>query len=182
MTNLDKTMEKNEEEIIVDDTEITDNQEETTDEQEEVSDEVDIDAILKENATLKAQKNHWKDKANKTREVKTETQSSNLSSKDLLSLVKANVAEDDIDEVVDYASFKKISVSEALKTSAIKAILADKSEFRKTADATNTTTSRRNVTKVSDETLVSNANKGILPEKGSEDAERLFWARRGGKK
>ncbi len=184
MTNLDKTMEQNEDEVITheNDTETTDNQDQDLDTNLEEAEEVDVEAILKENATLKAQKNHWKDKATKTREVKTETQSSNLNSKDLFALMKANVSEEDIDDVVEYATFKKIPVSEALKTSAVKAILADKSEFRKTAEVTNTGNSRRNVSKVSDEILLSNMKKGIIPEKGSDEAERVFWAKRGGKR
>jgi len=106
----------------------------------------------------------------------------NLNSKDLFALMKANVSEDDIDDVVDYAKFKNISVSEALKSSAVKAIIAEKTEFKKTAEVSNTSNARRGSSKVSDDVLLSNLSKGNIPEKGSEEAERIFWARRGGKR
>lgn len=107
---------------------------------------------------------------------------SDLSQKDVLVLAKANIHEDDIEEVIEFAKFKKIPVSEALKNQTLKTILAEKEEHRKTANATNTGSQRRVVNKVTDEKLVSDLSEGKVPEKGSEDAERLFWAKRGGKR
>lgn len=112
--------------------------------------------------------------------VKTETQE-NLSTKDIIALTKAGIDDEDIDEVVEYARFKKISIGEALKSTVVKATLAEKKEFRDTANATSTGTQRRVVTKVSNEEIMKKANKGEIPEPKSEDAERLFWARRGRK-
>lgn len=56
-----------------------------------------------------------------------------LSVKDIAALVKHNVAEDDYEEVFDYARLKKISVSEALKSPIIQAILKEKAEARQSA-------------------------------------------------
>lgn len=105
-----------------------------------------------------------------------------LSPKDVLALAKANLHEDDLEEVIEFARFKKIEVTDALKNPTLKTILTEKAEFRKTADATTTGQQRRVATKVTDEALLDKASKGEIPEKGSPEAEQLFWAKRGGKK
>ena len=92
------------------------------------------------------------------------------------------IHEDDIEEILDLAKFKKLSLAETLKLGATKAILAEKAEFRKTAEVSNTGNARRSVSKVSDETLLANLSKGEIPKPGTEEAERLFWAKRGGKR
>lgn len=97
-----------------------------------------------------------------------------LSEKDLFALVKADVAEDDIDEVKGYASYKKISVAEALKDKTLKGILSDRSEERRSAQVANTR-SARGSSKVSGETLISKAKQGDLPDK-DEDIEALVAA------
>jgi hypothetical protein len=108
--------------------------------------------------------------------------SADLSQKDLLALVRAEVHEEDMDDVVSYATFKKISVADALKDSVVKTILSDKSEARKSAQASNTGMSRKPTSTPSDDVLLSKLSKGEVPEAGSKEAEQLFWARRGGKK
>jgi len=105
-----------------------------------------------------------------------------LTTKDTIALMNAKVHEDDIDDVVDYAKYKGISVTEALKSSVVKSSLAEKEEQRKTALAIQTGNKRPTNQKVSDQELVEKANKGELPAKGSEEADRLFWIRRGGKR
>lgn len=92
------------------------------------------------------------------------------------------IHEDDFQEVKDMATFKKISIAEALKLGATKAILAEKAEFRKTAETSNTGNARRGATKVSDDTLIANLSKGEIPKAGTPEAEALFWAKRGGKR
>lgn len=176
MTKGQNPME-NEEEIIVDDTEETENQE-----QELQTPEVDAEKeeLKKKLKTVEAQKDHWRKKATESKEAKTET-SSNLSPKDLYALMQAGVSEDDIDEVTEFAGFKKISVAEALKHDVVKTILSNKKEFRKTAEVTNATPSRKGVAKVTDDVLTANLSKGIIPE-NADEAERLFWARNGGKR
>lgn len=123
-----------------------------------------------------------KGKTSEKPQEKPEQDSSNLSSKDTIALMNAKVHEDDIEEVQEIAKLKKISVAEALKLDLTKTVLAQKAEFRKTADATNTQASRKGATKISEDKLQENLSKGEIPEKGSDEAERLFWARRGGKK
>ncbi len=91
--------------------------------------------------------------------------------------MRANVPEDDITDVVEYAQFRKISIAEALKSSTVKNILAEKEEQRTVAQATNTGAARRGTSKVSDEALAQKAYKGDLPE-SDEDIRRLYKARR----
>ncbi len=95
-----------------------------------------------------------------------------ISAMDAMALMGAKVTEEeDINEVVDYAKFKGISVSEALKATAIKSILAEKAEQRTTAEATNTSNARRGTTKPSAETILTNASKGKLPENPEDLAD-----------
>lgn len=86
-----------------------------------------------------------------------------LTNSDMFALVKANIAEEDIDEVRDYASLKGISIREALNASFVKSLLSEKAEQRKTAEATNTGTSRRASTKTTEQ-LLSEAENGNLPD------------------
>ncbi len=105
-----------------------------------------------------------------------------LSTKDTIALMNAKVHEDDIDDVLDYAKYKGISVAEALKSSVIKASLAEKEEFRKTALATTTGTKRQGTVKIDPQTLISDLKAGKVPAKGSKEAEELFWAKNGGRR
>lgn len=99
-----------------------------------------------------------------------------ISQTDLYVLIKANVPQEDIDDVKEYAALKKITIAEALKSNVIKTLLTQKAEERTTAEATNTNASRRGNAKVSGDTLLSNASKGELPE-SDEDLDRLVEAR-----
>lgn len=100
----------------------------------------------------------------------------NLSQRDVITLVKADIPEEDIPDVTEYAAFKKISIADALKSPVLKSLLADKAESRKIADATNVGTQRRGNSRVSDESLIENASKGKLPE-SDDELERLVQAR-----
>ena len=101
-----------------------------------------------------------------------------LSQTDLIAVLKADISEEDISEVTDYAKLKKISVAEALKSSVVKAILSEKKEERKTAEATSTGVTRRGSTKPSSSQLMENAEKGIMPE-SDEELDILVKARKG---
>jgi hypothetical protein len=92
------------------------------------------------------------------------------------------VHEDDIEEILDLAKFKKLSLAETLKTSVAKTIIAEKEEFRKTAQMSNTGKAKTAAPRVSEDTLLANLSKGEVPKPGSAEAEALFWARRGGKR
>lgn len=82
--------------------------------------------------------------------------------KDYLALNNAKITEDDFDEVVDFAKYRKISVAEALKTQTLKTILAERSEQRQTAKATQIK-SPRGTSQGSGDELLTKASKGQLP-------------------
>jgi hypothetical protein len=106
-------------------------------------------------------------------EVKpTPKSSTELSSEDVFVLVKAGIDEQDIEDVSEVAKLKKISIAEALKLPLTKQILADKAEQRKVAEGTNTGANKRGSSKLSDDQLLQNADKGVLPE-SAEDMNRL---------
>lgn len=121
----------------------------------------------RENQKIRAEKAERAAKAKtevKT-EVRTEVKVEAPSIKDYIALKNANIHEDDVDEVVEYAKFKKVSISEALKSSVIKATLAEKQEHRQTAQATNTGKTKGGNSNVSGETLLEKASKtGEVPE------------------
>lgn len=155
------------------------NEDETEETQEEESDESDnnekLTALEKKVKELEAQKNHWKTKASKKAEVKTED---GLSQNDLYALIKNDVHEDDIDEVVEYSKLKKISVKEALQSGVVKAILKEKEETRQTAQVANTGTSRKSNTSKDVDTLVTKARKGELPQ-SPEEMKKVFERMKG---
>jgi len=102
--------------------------------------------------------------------------SGDLSSKDLIALISAKIPEDDVDEVVEYSRFKKISIGEALKSSVIRASLAERAEQRTTAAATNTAPSRRGPTQLSDEARLESIKDGKFPESDA-DIQKLMEAK-----
>lgn len=135
---------------------------------------------LADNYKTRAEKAEGELKKKKpTEEPKTD---GDLSSMDTIAIINAKVSSEDIEDVVEYAKFKKITVVEALKSSIVKTMLEEKEEKRKSAEATSTGKARAGQGKVSDETVLSNMAKGDVPEPGSAEAEQLFWARRKKKK
>lgn len=101
---------------------------------------------------------------------------SDLSLKDQYALLHAKVHLDDMDEVIDFANLKKISVTEALTSNVIKSILSEREEERASAKASNTAQTKRSSTQLSDEALVEAAARGEFPQK-DEDIKRLAEAR-----
>lgn len=136
------------------------------------------------------QKIKWRNKANEPKPLESkpnnpkpeEVKSDDLTIKDSILIQRANVDVEDIDEVVKWAKFNKQTIGEALQDDILKAVLAKKSEIRKTSQATSTGPTKRVVTKKSDEEIIQDSQSGKIPKPGSEEAERLFWARRGGKR
>jgi len=174
-----------ENETLPNETEETVNPEKTENEEIEIEIEEETPAEDKDKLieTLKAQKEHWKKKANEKpqpKEEKPEAKESKdgLSQTDLYALVKNDVHEDDISDVQDYARMKGIPVKEALKSQFVQSLLNDKNEKRNTAKATNTKPNRSGQQTVSEETLMANARKGEMPEK-DEDMEKIVKARFG---
>ena len=103
---------------------------------------------------------------------------SELTPKDVYALMNAKVAEEDIEQVADYAKFKKISVAEALKSTVVKTLLEESEETRRTANATQTRGGARGTSKVSEADILAEAEKtGQLPE-SVEDIQALWRARR----
>ena len=105
-----------------------------------------------------------------------------LTPKDVYALMNAKVAEEDIEQVADYAKFKKISVAEALKLTVVKTMLEESAEQRTTANATQTRGGARGTSQVKGEDILSKAEKtGELPE-SEEDIQKLFLARQARRK
>ena len=101
-----------------------------------------------------------------------------LTTMDTIALINAKVTEkEDIDEVLDYARLKGISVGEALKTSVVKTILSEKAEQRKSAEVTNTGPARRGSTQLSSEQILANASKGRMPDDPEALAEAHMAAK-----
>jgi hypothetical protein len=82
----------------------------------------------------------------------------NMSYKDIRAL--ADVPEEDVDEVMDWAKFKGISIPEAKATPHIKNLLKTKAEERKTAEVASTAPTRHGGSKVSSDALLKRAEAG----------------------
>ncbi len=144
---------------------------------EESGEEVDWEAKAKKAEELA---NNYKVRAEKAEKksketVQTETRDG-LSNKDVIFLAKADIHEDDMDEVLDWAKFKKVPVSEAYKQ--LKTTLQVRTEERKSAQVSNTNNARRGSSKVDGETLISNARAGKIPESDA-DITALLKAKMG---
>lgn len=149
------------------------NETETTENEVETKVEtVDVEALKKENETLKAQKEHWRKKAET--KVEAPTQTEGLSQKDVIYLAKADIHENDVDEVTKYAQKMGVSVKEAHEF--YKPILNERNEERKTAQATQTKGGSRGSSKTSGDDLINQASIGKLPE-SDEDINKLAEAR-----
>jgi hypothetical protein len=107
--------------------------------------------------------------------VKKETETpknAGIDLKDIRAL--QDVPDEDVDEVIDYAKFKGISIAEAKKNPVMQTVLKTRAEERKTAEATNTSSTRRSSSKVSDEDLLDKLSKNEVPE---EDLDKAIAAR-----
>lgn len=133
---------------------------------------------IAENQKKRAEKAEKENKQLKSQLEEVQNSSkSDLSTKDLYTLLEAQVPRDDIDDVVDYAKYKNISVDEALKSSVVKATLKEKSEQRQTAQATNTGKGRKGSSQTSGKELYKEFLKsGKIPE-NEADIEKLAEAR-----
>lgn len=151
---------ENEQEVIdsTNDTETTENTES----------EMDVEALRKENETLKAQKDHWRKKAEEKPPavVKSEEASpEGIPQKDIIYIAKADIHEEDIEEVLSLAKAMKWDVKQAHEY--LKPRLKELDEKRKTAEMTSTKGGSRSVFKETPDVLISRANKGeeVDPEK-----------------
>jgi hypothetical protein len=99
-----------------------------------------------------------------------------ISNSEIFTLISAGIPQEDKDEVVLYARTHKISVSDAVKSPEVKAILKVREDYRKSSEVSNTGVSRRGSVKVSGDTLLTSAEKGQVPE-SDEEIQRLIDAR-----
>ncbi len=153
-------------------------------EQTENAEVEDVDALkekltkaeeLAKNQKIRAEKAEAEAKKLKVvQPQEKETPKNDLSLKDIRAL--QDVHDDDVDEVIEFAKFKGISIAEAKKLPAIQSLLSTKEEFRKTAQAANTGGGRKGTSKVTGEDLLEKFNQGQVPEK-DEDIEKLIEAR-----
>ena len=160
--------------------------EETTKNDEE-SEEETVEELKERLAKAEEEKNNQKIRAEKAEKlnkkvvkpkVEKETpKNENLTFADQRALIKADIHEDDLEEITEYADFKKISVREALKTTAVKSIIAESAETRNVADATNTKKARRGKGEVSADRLLNDfKDKGTMPE-SDEDLDKMLDAK-----
>lgn len=151
--------------------------------QEESEDEVEARLAKAEeiakNQRIRAEKAEKELKALKGNAVKKEEEvvapKNDLTPKDYLALTENKITSEDFDEVVRIASVLGKSISETLKDKTAQAILKGRQEERATAEATSTATSRRKSGQNQSERLLSNLQKGELPET-EEDARALAEA------
>jgi len=136
-----------------------------------------IEAEANKNGELASNYKTRAEKAEKAPKESKAPETSGLDTKDVLYISKADIHEDDLDDVLDYAKLKNISIKQAHEF--FKPILASRAEQRKTADANNVRPNRSAVKRASPTELLERAKKGDIPAQGSEEAEALFWARRG---
>jgi hypothetical protein len=174
--------ELDEEVISTTPTEVVEETIETVETQEEES----VEEIKARLAKAEELANNYKIRAEKAeKKSKTETKptsNSDLSGLDIFALTKANVDSEDVEEVVNWAKYKGVPVSEALKSNELNAILNVRKDMRVTANASNTGASRRQTGKLSDEALLNQARSGKMPE-SEEDLDRLVRLKTfGGKK
>jgi len=126
-------------------------------------------AIEEEGRRKRLEKKLEKAKEQKLAEQEVKT-SNELGGKDLFALVKAGVSEDDVDEVLEYAKFKNVSVTDALKSSVVSTMLREKAEMRRSAEVAYSGSGRTGTAKVTDETILKKAEDGSLSD---DDIERL---------
>jgi len=103
-----------------------------------------------------------------------ETPDSNYSLIDIRSLNK--VHDEDVERVEKFAKSEGITISEAMGNDDLKAILANRTEQRKTAEATNTGGSKRGSSKVTNEQILEDFEQGKAPE-SDEGIKKLAEAR-----
>ncbi len=100
-----------------------------------------------------------------TKKVETKSEAKQeISPKDLYALMEAKVPQADIDEVIKASKLLDKSISETLQDGFVQSRLKDLAEQRTTAEAANTTGSKRTTIKVTDESLVEQAKQGKMPD------------------
>lgn len=134
-------------------------------------------ANLADNYKIRAEKAETKLKESNKEAPKEEVapkEDSSLSQKDVITLAKADIHNDDMDEVIDYAKSKNISISEAMESNMIKAYLSTEAEHRKSAESTSTGGGQRGQERETPEATYNKAQQGNLPDESDDKGiERL---------
>jgi len=104
-----------------------------------------------------------------------ETPKNEYSLQDIRAL--GDVHDDDVESVVEWAKFKKISIAEAKKTSEIQTLMREKTEERATAEAANTGGGKRVTSKTTIKELLKKAEKGDLADLDDDDFGKIAEAR-----
>jgi len=144
---------------------------EQVDEVEAMRAELEKAKQIAENQRIRAEKAEAKAK------IRPEQQSSVvLNAGDMMAIKNADLDPKDMDLVEKYAKDNNMSLREAISHPHVKAILSYEAELRTTAIATNVEGVRRGTVKVTDDTLINNANAGKIPT-SDDEIERLVSAR-----
>jgi len=139
-------------------------EEEVEEEEEEEAGEVDYKSKAEKAEELAENYRKRAEKAEKKAKAPKKESTSSLTTSDILALAKADIDDEDMDEVLEYAAYKGISVKEALNSSIVKTTISEKAEERKSANAVNTGATRRGSSQVSDDRLLADARKGVMPD------------------
>lgn len=139
-----------------------------------LQEKADKDAELAKNYKIRAEKAEAEAKKPKEDDTSKKSDKSEYTLQDIRAL--SDVHDDDVQEVVDFAKFKGISITEAKKNTTVQTLLKIKAEERTTAQATNTAVSRKGASKVSGEDLLNKFKQGDIPEK-DEDLAKVIEAR-----
>ena len=102
-----------------------------------------------------------KETLKETLKEKVSTDNVQLTTAEIIALAKAEVSDEDIEEIMDYSKFKNISVKEALNSSVVKTLLKEKAEHRKSEEVSYSGTARKGTAKVSNEAILANAQSGV---------------------
>lgn len=155
-----------------------DGEETTPEDTEQPNQELIKAQELATNQKIRAEKAESELKKLKSQKVEEEqpkkTSEDNFSLKDIRAL--NSVHDEDVDKVVKYAKLENISIPEAVRSPIMQVILREADEQRKTAKAANTGGGKRGVSKLSDEAILAEVEKGNISEK-YEDIERFAEAR-----
>lgn len=87
-----------------------------------------------------------------------------LTPKDYLALTEHKIGSDDFDEVVRLSKLMEKSIAETLKDKTAQLIIKNRMEERATAEAMSVKTTRQKSGQSTDERLLSDLDKGILPD------------------
>ncbi len=92
-----------------------------------------------------------------------------MSLKDIRAL--QDVADEDVDEVLDFAKYKGISVAEAKASPVMQTLLRTRGEERATANASSTGNSKKGSKRNSGSELLNNFKEGKVPESDADIAK-----------